>query len=46
MAGLQSRFHEFDEDFQSFRVEVNGRFDHIDRQFVEVNYRLAKLEAA
>jgi hypothetical protein len=46
MFGLESRFHEFDEDFQSFRVEVNHRFDRIDRQFVEVNGRLANLEAA
>ena len=34
MTTIETRFHEFDEDFQSFRVEVNRRFDRIDRQFV------------
>jgi len=29
-AGLEKRFHEFDEDEQSFRIEVRRRFDRID----------------
>jgi hypothetical protein len=28
---LESRIHEFDEDFQSFRIEVNRRFDTLVR---------------
>ena len=46
MTGLESRLHEFDEDFQSFRVEVNRRFDRVDGRLGEVNRRLETLEAA
>ncbi|HTA38867.1 MAG TPA: hypothetical protein VK760_07320 [Candidatus Acidoferrales bacterium] len=41
MTVLETRFHEFDEDLLGFRVEVNRRFDHIDRQFAEIHSRLA-----
>jgi hypothetical protein len=44
--GLESRLHELDEDFQSFRVEMNRRFDRVDAQLGEVNRRLETLEAA
>jgi hypothetical protein len=30
MSVLESRIHEFDEDFQSFRVEVHHRFDRLE----------------
>jgi hypothetical protein len=30
---LEARIHEFDEDAQSFRLEVHDRFERIDRQF-------------
>jgi|HubBroStandDraft_6_1064221.scaffolds.fasta_scaffold1143933_2 hypothetical protein len=46
LTGLDSRVHEFDEDFQSFRVEVNRRFDRIDATLGEVKRRLETLEAA
>ena len=39
MSGLESRFHEFDEDFQIFRVEVKHRFDRIDGRLGEVATR-------
>jgi hypothetical protein len=45
-SGLESRLHEFDEDFQGFRVEVHHRLDRIDGQLREVNRRLETLEAA
>jgi hypothetical protein len=46
MSGLESRFHEFDEDFQSFRIEVSHRFDRVDGQLGQVHRRLETLEAA